>query len=68
MPRKGILNYVIVALAFMVARGSLQVLLQLMWPYVIISYFLYDQFLLKMRWRRKKDRRTARWPKDSLKI
>ena len=68
MPKKGILNYVIVALGFMVARGSLQVLLQLMWPYVIVSYLLHDQFLLRMRWRHKEERRTARWPQDSLKI
>lgn len=45
--RRGLVNLLIIAMAFSIARGNLQIVLSLMWPFGIIGYYLYDQFLFR---------------------
>lgn len=45
--RHGLRNYIVIAISFSIARGNLQVLLSLLWPYVIIGYVFYDCILLR---------------------
>lgn len=43
--REGLPNLFVAAMAFSIARGNLQIVLSLMWPFGIIGYYFYDQFL-----------------------
>lgn len=45
--RKGLPNLLIIAMAFSIARGSLQVIGSLIWPFYIIGFLFYDQFLFR---------------------
>ncbi len=45
--RSGLINLLIIAMSFSIARGNLQVILSLMWPFGIIGYYFYDQFLFR---------------------
>ena len=43
--RSGLVNLFVIAISFSVARGTLQVILSLIWPFGIIGYLFYDQIL-----------------------
>lgn len=43
--RSGLMNLFIIAISFSVARGTLQIILSLLWPFAIVSYYFYDCFL-----------------------
>ena len=45
--RKGLVNLFLIAMSFSIARGNLQVILSLIWPYGIIGYYFYGRFLLR---------------------
>lgn len=45
--RNALPNLFIAAMAFSIARGNLQIVLSLMWPFGIIGYYLYDRFLFR---------------------
>ncbi len=46
-PRRGLSNLFVAAIAFSIARGNLQIALSLMWPFGIIGYYFYDDFLFR---------------------
>ena len=43
--RSGLFNLFVIAMAFSIARGTLQVLESLLWPFWIIGYLFYDRLL-----------------------
>ena len=45
--RKGLVNLFIIAMAPSVARGTIQVVLKLIWPFGIVGFYIYDQFLFE---------------------
>ena len=45
--RYGLMNLFITAMSFSIARGNIQVLLSLLWPYGVIGYLFYDRFLFE---------------------
>lgn len=47
--RKDFGNIIIICLSFMIARGSMQVLMSLALFYIAIGYSLFDRFLLRLR-------------------
>ena len=45
--RKGLRNVFVIAMAFSIARGTLQVVGNLIWPFGFIGYYFYDRFLFR---------------------